>query len=460
MRITPAKSPLSNLRVLSLTANNFMLLKAVHIEFEANGSTVIVGKNGAGKTSIHHAIEAAILGASAFPDMPIRIGTETAYLQVVLGTGTEIKLTVERTITAKGQYLKITDPSGTLKSGQAILDAILHGNKTFFNPLDFCGQPAKVQRERLLAALPDLAAGLAEVAKQDKELEEAAKIARADDTRTAGALTKFGSAPAPGLAKQEEASASAILAKQDARNKDFTAVRDLQGEHDDLTRDISSVEINIQEAEGKLERWKKELADKRKAQAGFGEQIKAASAKAQAHPTQDAFKDVLANVESTNAKIRDAKKYKALADEQREAKAKLTEIKSKREKLVLAKEKLLKESKLPVDGLEFTDDGLLLDGVPLSQVNTAKQIEFGVRLAIAVQPDFRTLLVDEGSVLDADNRAVLHKLAKDNDMSIVMLCIDGENAIRIEDGEIIDEPKPKPETAEAGEIIEEAANAN
>lgn len=61
-------------KLISLEAENFKRLKAVRIEPNGNGITVISGNNANGKSSVLDAIQAAIGGKRATPEKPIRDG--------------------------------------------------------------------------------------------------------------------------------------------------------------------------------------------------------------------------------------------------------------------------------------------------------------------------------------------------------------------------------------------------
>ena len=65
------------------------------------------------------------------------------------------------------------------------------------------------------------------------------------------------------------------------------------------------------------------------------------------------------------------------------------------------RETLIKKSKLPISGLNFTDDGLILNGVPFApgQVSTSQEMEVAAKLIIAKNPTVKVFRVARGESL-------------------------------------------------------------
>ena len=136
------------MKILKLTAENFKKLSAVEISPDGN-MVIISGKNGAGKSSVLDAIEAALCGGRTLPKQPIKEGEIRAKVEVDMGEykvtrtffGTTSTLIVETTGETKA---KISSP-------QAFLDKIV--GDLSFDPLAFLKKQPAEQRNTLMKFL-------------------------------------------------------------------------------------------------------------------------------------------------------------------------------------------------------------------------------------------------------------------------------------------------------------------
>ena len=103
------------------------------------------------------------------------------------------------------------------------------------------------------------------------------------------------------------------------------------------------------------------------------------------------------------------------------------------------KKDLLKTAAFPINGLSFDKDGVLLNGLPLSQVSTSEQIRVSLSMGMALRPGLRVMLIQDGSLLDAESRAIVEKMAEEYQMQVWIETVDEEGtaAILIEDGEVV-----------------------
>lgn len=95
---------------------------------------------------------------------------------------------------------------------------------------------------------------------------------------------------------------------------------------------------------------------------------------------------------------------------------------------------------MPVPGLTIDEGEVYLEGTPFSQTSPGGMLRTGTAIAMALNPDLRAIIIRDGSLLDADNRAVIDELAKANDFHVLMEVVD-ENApvgVVFEDGAIAD----------------------
>jgi DNA repair exonuclease SbcCD ATPase subunit len=94
------------------------------------------------------------------------------------------------------------------------------------------------------------------------------------------------------------------------------------------------------------------------------------------------------------------------------------------------KVEVLGGSKLPVPGLTFDEEGLYLDGVPFSDLNTAKHWEVGFRLMVAMNNNLRVCRLDMNS-MDKNTFAKIVKMAEEHDIQCIFELVNWES----EDGE-------------------------
>ena len=106
--------------ITQLRIEDVKRVEAVELTPAASGLTVIGGNNCQGKSSVLDAIMAALLGEKYTPTNAVRDGAEKGEISLSLSNGIE----VVRTFTAKGAYLKVSDPEGK-RAGQQLLNGLM-----------------------------------------------------------------------------------------------------------------------------------------------------------------------------------------------------------------------------------------------------------------------------------------------------------------------------------------------
>jgi len=394
------------MKIVKLTAENFKRLVAIEITPDGN-LVILSGKNNSGKSSALDAMWAALGGAAACPDKPIREGAEKADVRLVLDNG----LIVERTFTAKGTYLKVTAEDGAqYPKPQDMLDALI--GRVGFDPLAFARKKPKDQVEELLNVV-DIGLDL-----EAHELErEALYGKRADANREAKRLAGArDSLIYHNHAPKEVVSAGDIAAELAAAERSNEEQERAIKRRDEIFEEIESLKTAIEQ----LERERKQLS----------------LVVAREPVDVDAMKAKLATVEADNEKVRANERREQLNSEACSARAAAEDYDVKLKVHDAAKATALATAEFPVPGLSFNDEGVLYNGIPFAQCSSSEKLKVAVAIAMAANPDLRVIQIREGSLLDRESMDVIAELAGANGYQVwVETVSDGDEVgIVIEDG--------------------------
>lgn len=395
------------MKIIRLSAENIKRLKA--IEITPDGTVqVITGRNAQGKSSVLDAIWLALGGGAAARGTvrPIRDGEDHAAVTLDLGD-----LIVTRTWTGDKTALTVKTADGAkYSSPQAVLDALV--GRLSFDPLEFTRLSARDQ----VAALLDIVAldvDLNELARE----RQAAYDRRTDIGRQIKAL---GEIEKPTPAPDTEASASdliarireggALIERQDAESRAVQAAHD---EIEELRRDLAAWERTLDERIAKVSTHVPE-------------------------PDVAAMEAELDALEETNRAVR----HNAEIAKATKIKQNLTEAYENHTAAIEAIDKqkadALTGATFPVDGLGFDDNGVTYQGVPFSQASSAEQIRVSLAMAMSLNPQLRVIRIVDGSLLDAENMALIAEMAAAQDYQVwVERVADGSGVgVVIEDGAV------------------------
>jgi DNA repair ATPase RecN len=129
------------MKITSIRGTNFLVFKEVELKPESK-LTLLVGKNKAGKSGIIKLIQTGLLGTT--DTSVIKHGADKSEILIDLDG-----FQVQRTITKKGQRLKVTNAEGDIKANpQSFLNQLL-GNFSF-DPIAFVLMESKDRKKYLL----------------------------------------------------------------------------------------------------------------------------------------------------------------------------------------------------------------------------------------------------------------------------------------------------------------------
>ena len=420
------------MKIVSLKAENFMKLVAVHIKPDGN-TVLLTGKNGAGKSSVLDAIMAALCGKKYTPKKPIREGQEKA--EVVVETENFI---IKRTFTPKGGTLTITNSDGfKASSPQTLLDKIV--GEVAFDPMKFITEYDDRKQRKVLMELVGL--NFDDIDEKIREVKEQRSKAKSLKESYEHDLTQV--LFTEGLPEEEVREREVVekLQKEMDHNAAQEKIRRSIGE---LDFEGDRYEKAIEQEGKAVSRLEREVAAAMVA-LHTTEHLRAANAKDRAEANGALQDDIdleptkkeLTEVEQKNALIRANAEHREFA-KRIKGQRDIYSVHGKQMKaLEEDKAKKLSEVKMPIDGLSVDEKGVVYGGIPLSQVNDAKKLEIGVAISMALNPKLKVIRM-KGNDLDSDSLKVVSKMVKAKDYQAWIEKVDetGDLGIVIEDGSV------------------------
>lgn len=409
------------MKIVEFTAENVKRLRAVDIT-PAEHVQVVAGRNAQGKTSVLDAIWLALGGGTASKGTarPIRDGEDTARVRLDLGD-----LVVTRTWTGDKTALKVESADGAkYSSPQGVLDALV--GRLSFDPLAFTHLSPRDQVSALLD-LVDLPFDPADLDRRRAALfEERTAIGR-EGKAAEGHLAGLPEVPAG--TPDVEVSASSLIGQirgaQELRREqanDHSEAQGIQANIDRISAEIDRLQASLAEHQIDLDNIQRCIENHRPA------------------PDVTELERRLTMVESTNARVRAKHERAAAAAKVAERRAAYDALTAQIDGLDTAKREGLAAATFPIAGLGFGDTGVTYQGVPFSQASAAEQIRVSLAMAMALNPQLRVIRILDGSLLDADNLALIGDMAREHDYQVWVERVgDGDGiGVVIEDGSVLD----------------------
>lgn len=408
---------MSERKIIKITAENFMRLKAVSIS-PAGDIVYITGANGEGKSSILNAICAALnwRDVSGQIPEPIHQGERKAVVSIDLGD-----MIVTRTWTPSGTQLKVESKDGAeYKKPQQMLDKFF--SRIGFDPLEFIRMQPREQRQTLIDLL---GVDFSEMDNEKESLLKSKLTAQNDIIGLNQRIKDIG--PIQEGIQNEELSASDIINQiQDAQtfNQKLKTASDGYG---DLTRLCLDIEYQIKQLQEQL----KEIFEKRESHIWN-------SLKDETPVDIEPLKIQLQEIESINKNIRKKQEFEQLLDARQFIETRLEALSQSIRDIDQDKKDILESAKFPVKGLSFDESGVLFNNVSLKQASTAEQIRVSLAIGISMNPSLKVLLIRDGSLLDIKSRQLIADMAAEYGMQVWVEAVDesGKVGFVIEDGEI------------------------
>ena len=431
------------LKIVELTAENVKRIRAVNIR-PAGNMVEITGRNGQGKSSVLDAIWWALAGTTHIQAVPIRKGANEAVIRLDLG---HIKVT--RTFKAKGEgaagfttSIVVESADGArFPSPQTMLDRLV--GELSFDPLAFARMEPRDQFEALKRFVPgfDFAADQKALDAEFKDRADASRRVKELRARLAGIIVDK-NAPAERI---DDAALVGSLEKAGEHNADLERRRGRR-EQAILAIGQKNDEAGALQAEAAALRQRAENLDRQ------AEAVLAEATSLQQRLTEAATLPNAIDTAALLAKIGEARSVNAAFDAASRAKAEKArlEAEAKREEdaaaaLTARMEKrkadrlaAIAAAKMPVEGIEFGQGEILLNGVPFEQGSDAERLRASIAIAMASNPRLRVIRVRDGSLLDDEAMRLLAEMATDSDYQVWIERVGGDGKVGfvIEDGSV------------------------
>jgi ATPase subunit of ABC transporter with duplicated ATPase domains len=407
-------------KIVQLTAENVKRLSAVQIK--PDGSIVTIsGRNGQGKSSVLDAIAYALGGKATQPVKPIREGAEFASVVLELDD-----LIVRRRWTANDRSTLIVESKegARFPSPQAALDRIV--GQLSFDPLAFSRMKPADQVATLKAV-----AGLDfdELDGKHARIFAERTIINRDVKALEATVASIPEVDAP----DEEVSVAALAGKH-------AAARELLSEIDQMKRAVQQSEDAIETSRRIVVELTRKIDAEKKLQAAKTDLIKTTTDELAGMTVPDiaAITKEMNEAEAVNRRVAAKRQRSERVARLQAARDKSSEMTKSLEAIEAEKLKTLSDSKMPVDGLSFSETGVVYNNVPFEQASAAEQLRVSVAMGLTLNPKLRVMLIRDGSLLDADSMKLLAEMAEAADSQIwVERVSDGDAVgIVIEDGQV------------------------
>ena len=450
--------------VKKLELVNFQVIKEFNADFDGN-VYFITGDNELGKSTVLKAIGALLTGNR---DAVLKNGESKGFAKMIVGDdGEEYEVELKFTKANPRGTLSIKSKTTGMKSDNVSMLQKIFGY-TDFDAVEFSrwsetAEGRRKQIEVVKSLLPE------EVRTRIAEIDTTVaglKTERTGVNRDLKTYKSISDAAGQGLTTQD--------LKTYAKQKDITELMKEQAENAQLIEKAKTVRSALEQRKKQLEEIPERLAE---AKATYEKAIE--EAKKAIERTEKLYKEAIAQIESEKAgyEARKANAEKWLAnyeennpekldtaeqlrkaEEHNKKAAKVADYLSKKKQaddkkaegekmdseiaeLSAEREKLISSAKLPISGLSFSDDGLVLNDVPFvaGKVSDSQIMEVAAKLIIASNPTVKVFRIARGESLGQKRlQAILDLAKKEGFQGFIESVVRGQQDLIIEEYEEAD----------------------
>jgi len=463
--------------IIELRINDVYGIEAFHIK--PNGEHVIIGgKNRAGKSSAINALKAALGGAGERRNQRVKDGAEKG--EVVVDLGDLVVKYVARPGKKGNDELVIESPDGeTTYKRPATMLKRLWGERSF-DPLAFFDAEPK-ERMRIFAEL--VGVDLQAMENERNKVFAARALVNRLAKQTAAQAAGYDipdDVPAEPVdtdaivaelraAQENNSKRVAMVARlADIENTALVTQKKLQRETDELgvarvaeakqnsDRAVAEAEEVFLRAQQALElarvRRNESVVKAEKQTAGFVAEYQEKLAELReraekgrkaidAHEAvdEDAIALRLSQAQATNALVSERQARDKIQSQADGHEAESKRLTKKLEAIDKRQADAIAAAPIPVEGLTFTEAGLVWNGRPLEDFAASEQLEVALGLDIARNPEIGIMLVDRWNDLDEELREKMFEMADAAKIQIVATTVgetDADITVIIREGRL------------------------
>lgn len=432
-----------SIKINKLEIENVKRVKAVKIEPNQNGLTIVGGNNNQGKTSVLDAIAWGLGGNKFRPSQAVREGSVVPpRLHVVLSNG----LVVERK--GKNSDLKVVDPNGQ-KGGQQLLDSFVE--ELAIDLPKFMESTSKEKATTLLQII-GVGSQLAELEMQEAELYNNRRaIGRIADQKKKFADEQPYYPDAP----KELISASKLISQQQkilARNGENARKRNnltqIKQQYLTQTQEVERLENLLNDAKHKCQTLMRDL------------EIAEKSTENLIDESTEELEQNIQQIDEINRKVRANLDKEKAEEDALEYGRQYRELTTKIDHIRKLKTDLLNSADLPLEQLSVMDGELIYKGQKWDNMSGSDQLKVSTAIVRKLKPQCGFVLLDKLEQMDLETLQEFGQwLEKEGLQAIATRVSTGEEcSIIIEDGYVASQSvaeqvqaTPKP-TWKAGEF--------
>lgn len=104
------------------------------------------------------------------------------------------------------------------------------------------------------------------------------------------------------------------------------------------------------------------------------------------------------------------------------------------------KKRILRDTKFPIDGMEFGELDIMFNGIPFLECSMAEKIKIAVAICVKTNSDAKIMRLEDGSLLDSDSLKEIEEMAKESGTQIWVEIVEqgkDNSALIIEEGHIV-----------------------
>jgi predicted ATP-dependent endonuclease of OLD family len=404
-----------SIKINRLEIENVKRVKAVKVEFSANGLTVIGGKNNQGKTSVLDAIAWALGGDKFRPSDAQRSGSVIPpNLSITMSNG----LVVERK--GKNSDLKVIDPSGK-KGGQQLLNEFV-GQLALDLP-KFMQSTSKEKANTLLQII-GVENQLFELEKQESEIYSR----RQTIGQIADQKKKFAKEMPynPDVPKEPVSASELIKQQQDilARN----------GENNRKRANLQFIQTQSQTIQRQLD----ELLVKQAAVLSDLEIAQKSALDLHDESTSE-LEENITNIEAINRKVRSNLDKDKAEEDALEYSNQYNGMTAQIEDVRKSKLDLLQNADLPLPDLSIVDGDLTYKGFKWDNMSGSDQLKVSTAIVRKLNPNCGFVLLDKLEQMDLDSLKEFGQWLEQEGLQAIATRVStgDECSIIIEDGYVI-----------------------